>query len=420
MSGCVVQVEMLRALSKLIEKGFFTRPRRTIYFLWPNEISGTYEHFTRHPGFAEKISTNINMDMVGEGLRKNNAIFTISECPNHLPSYLDGLSESLCYYVWRTNDIVYLPDSPRSRYGQIFPIPMWEKNGSRDAFRYDIQPPSGGSDHICFNNPSVAIPGLGFCAWPDQWYHADTDTPDKSDPTQLKRMAFLGAAMAWTAANCTDEVLVGLLDEVSDYGYERVARMELSQAMKLINHATANTLQDSTRKALNLLSFACNRELEAVQTTEDIFTGTEKARDLVSGHLEQWRQYEKALRSQLMAYSRFQAIKLGAEAPEEPEMTEEEKSFLNTVPALHSDIRGQKFNLSQSEEYRDFMEDNPDFIKMLKVDRSQQRSILNYINGRRSVIKIRSCVIAESGRELDFEGFLKYLDFLKTIGWITY
>lgn len=419
-SGCVVQLEILRTLTKLIENGTLPKPRRTIYFLWPNEISGTYEHFTQHPGFAEKISTNINMDMVGEGLRKNNAILTMSENTNHLPSYLDGLSESLCNYVWRMNDIVYLPGSPRSRYGQIFPVPIWEKNGSRDAFRYDLQSPSGGSDHICFNNPSIAVPGISFCAWPDQWYHADTDTPDKSDPTQLKRMAFIGAAMAWATANCTDEVLEILLDEVSDFGYERVARQELSQAMKLINHAEAKTLQDSTLKALNLISFACSRELEAVQTTEDIFTGSEKAKLLVNSHLQQWKQYETALRNQLMEYSRFQAQKLGAKIPKEPQITKLEKSYNKVIPALLPNVKGQKFNPSQTEEYSEFMKDNPDFNKELKVDRRQQRFILNYINGHRSVTKIRSCVLAESGKDLNFDNLLKYLDFLKTIDWITY
>ncbi|MFC2166861.1 M28 family peptidase [Acidobacteriota bacterium] len=420
MSGVVVQLEILRALSKLIENGTLPKPRRTIYFLWPNEISGTYEHFVQHPGFTEKISTNINMDMVGEGLRKNNGILTVSESPNHLPSYLDGLSESICNYVWRMNDIVYLPDSPRNRFGQIFPVPMWEKNGSRDAFRYDIQPPSGGSDHICFNNPSVAVPGLGFCAWPDQWYHADTDTPDKSDSTQLKRMAFIGAAMAWTTANCTDGILETLLDEVSDFGYERVARQELSQAMKLINHADANTLQKSTLRALSLISFACNRESEAVQATKDIFTGSEKARHLVDSHLQQWKQYETALKEQLIEYNRFQAQKLGTQSTKEPEITEAEKSHLKVIPALHPNVKGQKFNPSQTEEYKKFMKDNPDFTKELKVDSRQQRVILNYINGRRSVTKIRSCVISDSGKDLDFNNFLKYLNFLKTINWITY
>jgi aminopeptidase YwaD len=419
-SGCVVQMEILRALTKLIAQGDLPQPRRTIYFLWPNEISGTYEHLAQHPGFTEKISTNINMDMVGEGLRKNNSLLTMSECTNHLPSYLDGLAQSILNYVWRTNDIVYLPDSPRSRYGQIFPNPIWEKNGSRDAFRYDIQLASGGSDHICFNNPSVAIPAIAFCAWPDQWYHADADTPDKSDPTQMRRMAFIGAAMAWTAANCTDDVLEDLLEEVSAFGYARIGERDLPQAIRTIERTDAEKLQDSVNQAVNLVSFACDREAGAVRSAEDISTGSEKAKSIISSHLKQWETYSLALRKQIQDYARFKAQLLGAKAPQEPRLSQQEKEQMERIPSLYSGVRGQKFNPAQTEEYKGFTAKNPDFFKDLKLDRTQQRTILNYINGRRSVTEIRNWVMAETGRDLDFEKLLDYLDYLEQIDWITY
>ena len=85
-AGCVIQLEIIRALKNLIDSGTLPRPRRTIYFLWPPEISGTYEYFKQHPEMIDKFSTNINMDMVSEALRKNNALFTMTECPNFLPS----------------------------------------------------------------------------------------------------------------------------------------------------------------------------------------------------------------------------------------------------------------------------------------------------------------------------------------------
>ena len=418
--GCVVQMEILRALTKLIANGDLPQPRRTIYFLWPNEISGTYEHFVRHPGFTEKISSNINMDMVGEGLRKNNSLLTMSECTNHLPSYLDGLAQSILNYVWRTNDIVYLPDSPRSRYGQIFPDPIWEKNGSRDAFRYDIQLASGGSDHICFNNPAVAIPAIAFCAWPDQWYHADTDTPDKSDPTQLKRMAFIGAAMAWAAANCTDDVLEDLVEEVSAFGFARIGERELPQAVQKIGRTDAQNLQDSVSQAINLVNFACQREAGAVRSTEDISTGSEKAKGLIAGQIKQWEIYSLALREQILDYARFKAQQLGTEPPQEPRLSQLEKQYLDTIPSLQSGVRGQKFNPAQTEEHEGFTAKNPDFLKDLKLDRTQQRAILNYINGRWSVTEIRNWVMAKTGRDLDFEKLIDYLGYLEQIDWITY
>ena len=420
MSGCVVQLEILRALTKLIASGDLPQPRRTIFFLWPNEISGTFKHFEQNPGFAEKLSCNINMDMVGEGLGKNNAKFTWSECPNHLPCYLDGLGNSIMNYVWRTNDIVYLPDSPRNPRGQIFPKPMWEKNGSRDAFRYFIHLATGGSDHICFTNPSVAVPGVELNVWPDQWYHADTDTPDKSDPTQMKRVAFIGAASAWVAANCTDEVLEPLLDAVSDYGYKRVGERELPQALKFVDKAKAKTFQMDAWKAFNLAGFAVEREIGALRSLMEICSGSDSAVQKIEDRIKQWEYYGEGLGEQISKFGTLKASKLDVEAPKKPELTDEEIQYSKVFPDYDSDVKGVKFNLERTDRYREYVKENADVVKKLKLNRYQQRSIQNFINGCRSITIIRNNVIADTGRDLSFEQLAGYLEFLKTLNWLEY
>ncbi len=420
-SGCVVQLEILRALSSLIEQDAMPQPRRTIYFLWPNEISGTYEHFKQNPELVDRYSANINMDMVGEALRKNNALFTMTECTNHLPSYLDGLGNAVMNYVWRTNDIVYLPDSPRGRSGgQYFPRPMWEKNGSRDAFRYFTHRPTGGSDHICFNNPAVAVPGIELNIWPDQWYHADTDTPDKSDPTQLKRTAFIGAAMAWAAANCTDDVLAKLLDSVSAFGFERVGKRELPEAMRRLEGTTADRLQDALEGALDLVDLAVAREIGAVESTQDVFTGSEKARALVKDYVSQWRLYREGLLHQLLGYARLKAKELNTPAPREPEPSAESIMYSEVIPDIHPEARAREFYVERSEAYREYVKQNPDALKQIGLNAAQRRAVPNYINGKRSITEIRHRVAAETGRPLGLEALVKYLEILKAVGWIIF
>lgn len=420
MSGCTVQLEILRALTKLIVSGELPQPRRTIYFLWPNEISGTYKHFEQNPGFAEKLSCNLNMDMVGEGLRMNNAQFTWTECPNHLPCYVDGLGNSFMNYVWRTNDIVFLPDSLRNPRGQIFPKPMWEKNGSRDAFRYDIKLATGGSDHICFNNPMVAVPGVELNVWPDQWYHADTDTPDKSDPTQLKRVAFIGAACAWVAANCTDDVLKPLADAVSDYGYLRVGERELPQALKLVDKAKTESFQEDVEKALNLAAFAVKREIGALRSLMEICSGSDCALESIEDQIEQWKFYGEGLEGQILKYGALRASKLEVEPPIKPELSDEDVHYSKVIPDYHGDVKGVEFYLERTDRYRDYIKENQDTMKKLKINRNQQRSIQNFINGKRSIIEIRKAVLADSGRDLSFEQLVGYLDMLKELNWVEY
>jgi len=427
MSGCVVQLEILRTLSKLIAQGALPQPRRNIYFLWPNEISGTYEHFAQNRKLVEKYSVNINMDMVGEALRKNNGLFTMTECPNQLPSYLDGLGDAVMNYVWRTNDIVYLPDSPRGRRGgQYFPRPMWEKNGSRDAFRYYIHRATGGSDHICFNSPSVAVPGVELNIWPDQWYHADTDTPDKSDPTQLKRTAFIGAAMAWAAADCSDEVLVKLLDAVSTFGYERMGKREVPAAIRLVENAKPDELEGMTHRALNLVDFATNREMGAIRSIQDIFTGSDGARRTIGDYLGQWHLFREGLHHQILGYARLKAEQLAerftldVNSPDEPEPSPLAIKYARVYPAIHPDVRAKEFSAERTEAYQKYVEENPDAIKELKLNASLRRTIQNYLNGKHSVTDIRNWVMAETGKPLAFEPLLKYLEILKATGWITY
>lgn len=420
MSGCVVQLEILRALSKLVASGALPRPRRTIHFLWPNEISGTYEFIKQHPGFPDSLSININMDMVGEALRKNNSLLTMSECPGHLPSYLDGLAKSVLNYVWRTNDIVYLPDAPRGRPGgQYFPIPLWEKNGSLDAFRFLIHRATGGSDHICFNNPSVAVPGIEFFTWPDQWYHADTDTPDKADPTQLKRVAFIGAACAWAAADCSDEILPRLLDAVSAYGMGRVAERELPGAVNRLARSGADRLAADLAAALNLVDFGARREIRALQSVRDIATGSRAAAAAIEGRLDQWEAYRRALRTTVLEAAKARATLLGAPVPE-PLVSPERSKYLSVIPIIAPGIRGKEFILSRNEKYARYMKERPDAWKELGLTAPQAQTVLNFVDGRRSVAEIRDDAAAEMDEEIGLAAVSAWLALLKDFGWVVY
>jgi aminopeptidase YwaD len=441
MSGCAVQLEILRALHTLIASGRLPRPRRTIYFLWPQEISGTYDFIKQHPGFAEKLSANLNMDMVGEALRRNNGLLTMSECPDHLPCYIDGLAKSVMTYVWRTNDIVYLPDAPRGRPGgQYFPRPMVEKNGSDDAFRFFIHRATGGSDHICFNNRSVGVPGVEFFTWPDQWYHADADTPDKSDPTEMRRIAFIGAATAWAGANATDEVASGLADVVSDFGYARVAERDLPRALGLVEQADGPGLDQAASRAFLVADFAVDREIGALRTIDDVSTGSAAARRIVENKVQQWELYRSGLKQQLAGFARLRQAQFPATAgahggtaaaagrsasPARPRPvagrgSSPDKGQAAPAPVLASAVKGREFALQSWPKYAAYLKEHPDALKTLGVSSQQATSILNYVDGKRSIQKIRDTVVGETGRDIAIEAVAGYLELLKTVGWVSW
>jgi aminopeptidase YwaD len=421
MSGVVVELEILRTLNRLIASGELPKPRRTLHYLWINEISGTYEFIKRNPELAARWSVNINMDMVGEALRKNNSLFTMSECPGHLPSFIDGLAHSLLNYVWRTNDIVYLPDAPRSLLrGQLFPNPMWEKNGSQDAFRFFIHRATGGSDHLCFVNPAVAVPGIEFFTWPDQWYHTDADTPDKVDATEMKRIAFVGAAAGWAAALCEDPVAAGLAEAVAQYGYRRIADRELPKAMARLDHADAKTLGTEAFLAQNLARYGVKRELEALRSINEISTGSSAALAAVEDRIRQWELYGQALQIQVRDYAAYRAKRLGTAVPVAPRPDALRAQNAKIIPVIAREVKGREFTLARYEPYVKYLKEHPEALKAIPLSSSQTSAILNFVNGRNSIADIRDDASAELDEDLPLPAVAAYLELLAVTGYIRF
>ena len=415
MGGPAIQLEILRSLQHLIDTGQLPQPRRTIHFIWPNEISGTYEFIRRDPGLAEKLSININMDMVSEGLRNANSWFTMSETPAQLASFYDGLAASVLNYIWRTNDIVYLPGAPRGRPGgQYFPDPLWEKNGSRDAFRFFIHEATGGSDHLVFNNASVGVPGIEFFTWPDQWYHADADTPDKGDPTEMRRVAFLGAATAWVSVNLTDEMLPALLGAVSDFGYRRVAERGIPRALEALDDAGPSTRTAVAERAVTMVEAAVERERDALASVRRIYSGSPGAEVEVGGELASWQAYGDALREFLLARASL-GVPGGIEIPGP---SPEDLAFDRVVPRLAEGIRGREFNLGQYEPAQRYFQENPGALAETGLTNSQTQQILGFIDGQRSILTIRDRVVGWTGTDLSATQVARYLGILEEIGWV--
>ncbi|MHB1192208.1 MAG: M28 family peptidase [Longimicrobiales bacterium] len=420
MGGPAVQLEILRALHHLVATGQLPRPRRTLHFIWPNEISGTYEFVRRDPALLGKLAININMDMVTEGLRRNNSVFTMSETPTHLASFYDGLAASVLNYVWRTNDIVYLPDSPRGRPGgQYFPDPMWEKNGSLDAFRFFLHEATGGSDHIVFNNASVGVPGIEFFTWPDQWYHADKDIPENADPTQMKRVAFVGATTAWASAALTDEMLPRLVDAVSDYGHRRVAERGIPRALEILDAAAASGTagrdrEEAMLRSWSVLSASLEREMDALRSVGAIHTGSAGARAVVEAREAEWEVYAEGMGRWLVAAAEARGLN-GARIPS---ASGREARGRGAVPRLAPGIRGVETALARFAPYTKWVEAHAGALEALGLSRNQAAQIQNFIDGKRTVPDILWWVRGVTAEPTTLDQVAGYLRILQEVGWI--
>jgi hypothetical protein len=80
---------------------------------------------------------------------------------------------------------------------------------------YSIETHYGASDHLVFNDWGVGVPGVVMIAWPDHWYHTSGGRADKADPTQMKRVAIIGAAGACTVASADDDMAVRVAEALA-------------------------------------------------------------------------------------------------------------------------------------------------------------------------------------------------------------
>ncbi|MFW9851650.1 MAG: DUF4910 domain-containing protein [Candidatus Thorarchaeota archaeon] len=180
-SGSALLFEVYRTIKMLIEKNKILPPQRTIRFLWVPEFHGTI------PWIMERIKEEtfkpmfcINLDMCGEHPALVGYPFTFSQSSISTPSYLNDLVSMIINNVKDNNQAI-------------------EQGGWQFAWNYRINPFSGGSDHILFNDDPVKIPSIMF-GHPDTFHHTNLDTIEKVDPTTMKRVGVTTTMATITAA----------------------------------------------------------------------------------------------------------------------------------------------------------------------------------------------------------------------------
>jgi hypothetical protein len=188
--------------------------------------------------------------------------------------------------------------------------------------------------------------------------------------------------------------------------------------MQLVAGAGAGDLGKAMNRALDLAAFAVAREKGAVESVREVYTGTAKARAAVAAHVRQWEITGASLDRQIREFAASRAAALGTKMPAVRSASAEEKRAGAAVPALAADIKGKEFSLEASERYKNYIKDHPDAAKELKLTGAHRRSVLNFIDGRRTLAVIRRWAEAETGTEIEMKDLTRYIAFLKAVGWL--
>ncbi|MEN6559220.1 MAG: M28 family peptidase [Acidobacteriota bacterium] len=414
-SGSATILEVARTLQTLIADGRLPRPKRTIRFIWGPEFSGIGEWVRTHREIMERTLCNINMDMVGEWLSRNQSFFCLMRTTYGHPHYINDVMENYYRYVGEGNR-----ERIQNRAGASgVPVRIVAPSGADEPFVYSIETHYGASDHEVFNDWAVGVPGVMMIAWPDKWYHTSGDTADKSDPTQLKRAAVIGAAGAYTVAAADAEAASAIAAETASNAVRRLGH-ELAAALEALNAATAGTFADDSRYARGIFEAAVLNEKETLASVLELAPGDAGLAADVARLSKSVDGTGAAGLAALEARRAAVARKLGVKAAPMV-LTELEKKAARIVPRPTAKVREGGYR-----EYQKFLTavTPADRLKFPLAGKglalANQGELQLLVNGRHSALDILKMLDAQNERRSTLQAVLNCLEILKLAGLVEW
>ena len=410
-SGSSAILEVARLLNTLIEEGRIPRPKRTIRFLWGPEFSGTGPWVKANRDLMARTLCDINMDMVGEWLSRNQAYMTLMRTTYGNPHYINDVMENYYRFVGESNR-----ERIQNR-GGFYKVPrrIVAPTGADEPFYYSIETHYGASDHEVFNDWGVQVPGVMMIAWPDRWYHTSGDRVDKADPTQLKRVAIIAAAGAYTVASADDDMAMRIAAETASNGTRRLGH-QFMMGLEQLNGATAQTLQDAYRMARVYVETGAKNELNTLDSILELAVDRRKVGDHVAKMKETIEAVAKAHLEAIDAHMKSVADRLNTR-PVRIVLSELERRAARIVPRPTELVKANGYR-----GYSEFINRVPDAEReKYPYSRNQIASTSELqvlVNGKNSVLDIRNALDAQYRRPSDLQAIMNYLEILRLAGLI--
>jgi aminopeptidase YwaD len=414
-SGSAGILEVARVLNTLIAEGRLPRPKRTIRFIWGPEFSGIGQWVKANRAVMERTLCNINMDMVGEWLSKNQSFFCLMRTTYGNPHYINDVMENFYRYVGEGNR-----ERIQNRSGAAaVPVRIVAPSGADEPFPYSIETHYGASDHEVFNDWGVGVPGVMMIAWPDKWYHTSGDTADKSDPTQLKRAAAIGAAGAYTVASADAAAAVRIAGEVASNATRRLGH-QLVVGLETLNRAKAESLDEDFRYARGAFEAAVMNEKETLESILELAPGETRLSGHVARQIKAVGGVGASGLAALDAHRDAVAQTLGVK-PLPLVLSDLEKRAAKIVPRPTAKVRAEGYR-----EYQKYITAVPAAErakypvagKGLNLSNPGELQLL--VNGRHSALDIQKMLDAQSERRSTVQAVLNHLEILKLAGLVEW
>jgi hypothetical protein len=136
---------------------------------------------------------------------------------------------------------------------------------------------SGGSDHMIFTDATIGVPSM-MLGHSDVFHHTSYDTPDKCDPTEMRRVITAATMAAYVIANADDRMArkIAFLTAERALGriQDRTERSARTIENALQNESATTKGPSAYRNALEYATILTEVEKEAILTGRRLSTSS--------------------------------------------------------------------------------------------------------------------------------------------------
>lgn len=213
-TGVGTLAEMARVTAQLVKAGKLA-PKRTITFLWGDEIISTARYIHDDRVRAKGIKWGVSLDMVGEDVSKTGGSFLIEKMPDPSAIWTRGNDKHSEWggSVMKESEMFphYFNDMLLNRCLQESKATGWVVN---------TNPFEGGSDHTPFLN--AKIPGLLMWHFTDVFYHTDGDRLEMVSAEEMKHVGISALATAYLLTQAKRKTTVALIKDITANALQRL------------------------------------------------------------------------------------------------------------------------------------------------------------------------------------------------------
>lgn len=203
-TGVGTQLEMAMLTADFI-KAKKLNLKRTLTFLWGDEIISTRRYIQEDDKREPNINWGISLDMVGENTELTGGTFLIEKMPDPSAIWTRGDDK---HSEWGGRPLKLGDMKPH--YLNNYIIEIFEAQGKHANWIVKTNPFEGGSDHTPFLQAD--IPGLLLWHFTDQFYHTDNDRLDKVSQATMVNVGTAALVSAYALLDAEEKTAEKMLE----------------------------------------------------------------------------------------------------------------------------------------------------------------------------------------------------------------